>query len=134
MKPSFLDNWNKTLIWDFVPPSLSLSSFYHWWNGNQLKVLGDKSNEAEYARNALFSKHPEMKGNLHIFYVSSGHFSLQSLTVASSFSWFTDWPKDHGFQIFKLDIENIFMINWFGGPKPLTVDQYLHAKVWILQL
>ncbi|KAK1383739.1 putative FMN-binding split barrel, cellular repressor of E1A-stimulated genes (CREG) [Heracleum sosnowskyi] len=65
----------------------------------KLKVVDGKSSEAEYAQTALFSKHPEMK----------------------------DWPKSHNFQIFKLDIDDIFMINWFGGPKPLTVDQYLHA-------
>lgn len=39
------------------------------------------------------------------------------------------WPKDHNFQIFKLEIENIFLIDWFGGPKPLTVEEYLHPKM-----
>ncbi|NP_001235924.1 uncharacterized protein LOC100306499 [Glycine max] len=67
----------------------------------KLKLVDEKSKEAEFARNALFSKHPEMK----------------------------DWPEDHNFQVFKLEIENIFLINWFGGPKPLTVEQYLHPKV-----
>lgn len=41
----------------------------------------------------------------------------------------TDWPKNHNFQFFKLEIENIFLIDWFGGPKPLTVEQYLHPKM-----
>uniref|UniRef100_A0A5B6ZUM1 CREG-like beta-barrel domain-containing protein n=2 Tax=Davidia involucrata TaxID=16924 RepID=A0A5B6ZUM1_DAVIN len=67
----------------------------------KLQVLNGNSNETEFAQTALFTKHPEMK----------------------------DWPKDHNFQFFKLEIEDIFMINWFGGPKPLTVDQYLHAKM-----
>ncbi|KAL2552396.1 protein CREG1-like [Forsythia ovata] len=67
----------------------------------KLKLLDGDSEEAEFAQTALFTKHPEMKG----------------------------WPKSHKFQIFKLDIENIFMINWFGGPKPLTVDQYLQTKM-----
>ncbi|BAT76942.1 hypothetical protein LR48_Vigan01g288900 [Vigna angularis] len=67
----------------------------------KLKLIDQNSKEAEFARKALFSKHPEMKG----------------------------WPKDHNFQIFKLDIENIFLIDWFGGPKPLTVEQYLHPKM-----
>jgi len=49
--------------------------------------------------------------------------------VYFAFGWFTGWPKGHNFQFFKLDIEDIFLINWFGGPKPLTVDQYLHYKV-----
>ncbi|KAK2647537.1 hypothetical protein Ddye_015026 [Dipteronia dyeriana] len=40
-----------------------------------------------------------------------------------------EWPKDHNFKIFKLEVENIFLINWFGGARPLTVDQYLHPKM-----
>lgn len=67
----------------------------------KLKLVDVDSKEAEFARSALFAKHPEMK----------------------------DWPKDHNFQVFKLEIENIFLINWFGGPKPLTVDQYLRWKI-----
>ncbi|MBA0791482.1 hypothetical protein Gohar_016059 [Gossypium harknessii] len=67
----------------------------------RLVLLEANSKEAEFARTALFTKHPEMKG----------------------------WPKGHDFQVFKLEIEDIFMINWFGGPKPLTVDQYLKYKM-----
>ncbi|KAH9603644.1 hypothetical protein KSS87_009220 [Heliosperma pusillum] len=63
----------------------------------KLKLVDGSSKEAEFARSALFAKHREME----------------------------DWPKNHNFQIFKLEIGDIFLINWFGGPKPLTVDQYL---------
>ncbi|GMI86828.1 hypothetical protein like AT2G04690 [Hibiscus trionum] len=66
----------------------------------KLVLLEANSKEAKFAQTALFTKHPEMKG----------------------------WPKNHDFQIFKLEIEDIFMINWFGGPKPLTVDEYLKYK------
>nr|XP_043630742.1 protein CREG1 [Erigeron canadensis] len=66
----------------------------------KLSELDEKSEEAATARTALFAKHPEMP----------------------------TWPKDHGFQVFKLDIEDIFMINYYGGPKPLTVEQYLHSE------
>ncbi|KAL5582466.1 hypothetical protein UlMin_014908 [Ulmus minor] len=69
----------------------------------KLKVVDQSCKEAEFARSALFSKHSEMK----------------------------DWPKHHNFQVFKLEIENIFLIDWFGGPKPLTLDQYLHPKIWL---
>ncbi|WOK94407.1 hypothetical protein Cni_G03109 [Canna indica] len=62
----------------------------------KLKLLDNQSSEAEFAQNALFSKHAEMK----------------------------DWPKSHNFQIFKLEIEDIFLVDWFGGPKPLSPDQY----------
>ncbi|KAL3526460.1 hypothetical protein ACH5RR_011116 [Cinchona calisaya] len=67
----------------------------------KLKLLDGNSKEAEFAQNALFVKHPEMK----------------------------DWPKDHNFQFFGLEIHDIFLINWFGGPKPLTVEQYLQAPM-----
>ncbi|XP_022133442.1 protein CREG1 isoform X2 [Momordica charantia] len=67
----------------------------------KLKQLESNTKEAEFARTSLFSKHAEMKG----------------------------WPTGHDFRFFKLVIENIFLIDWFGGPKPLTVDQYLHSKL-----
>ncbi|CAL5047038.1 unnamed protein product [Urochloa decumbens] len=63
----------------------------------KLKLVDLQSSEAELAKSALFSKHPEMK----------------------------DWPKNHHFKIFKLEIENIFLIDWFGGPKPISPSQYL---------
>ncbi|MBA0726229.1 hypothetical protein Golax_002071 [Gossypium laxum] len=67
----------------------------------KLVLLDANSKESKFAQTALFTKHPEMKG----------------------------WPKSHNFRIFKLKIKNIFMINWFGGPKPLTVGQYLKYKM-----
>ncbi|CAL0321774.1 unnamed protein product [Lupinus luteus] len=66
----------------------------------KFKLVDEKSTEASFAKDALFSKHSEMK----------------------------DWPKGHNFQFFKLEIENIFLISWFGGPKPITVKEYLLAK------
>ncbi|CAN0857521.1 Protein CREG2 [Linum grandiflorum] len=67
----------------------------------KLVPVDEKSKEAEFAQNALFTKHPQMK----------------------------DWPKDHDFQIYKLVIEDIFLIDRFGGPEPLTVEEYLEAKM-----
>ncbi|KAF9667199.1 hypothetical protein SADUNF_Sadunf16G0308200 [Salix dunnii] len=78
-------------------------------------VLKENSKEAEIAKSALFAKHQEMKGNAHIFAKASFPFG---------------WPKDHNFQFFKLDIEDIFLINWFGGPKPLTVEQQPQGQTW----
>lgn len=72
----------------------------------KLKLVDANSKEAEFGRSALFAKHSEMKG----------------------------WPVSHNFQVFKLEIEHIFLINWFGGPKPLTVDQYLQWKMHKLAL
>ncbi|KAF2926004.1 hypothetical protein DAI22_06g094600 [Oryza sativa Japonica Group] len=38
------------------------------------------------------------------------------------------WPKNHHFQIFKLEIKNIFLIDWFGGPKPISPTEYLEYE------
>ncbi|KAF9623350.1 hypothetical protein IFM89_000839 [Coptis chinensis] len=67
----------------------------------KLKLVSRNTKEAESAASALFSKHPEMK----------------------------DWPKDHEFEIYRLDIEDIFLIDWFGGRKPITLAQYLHPRM-----
>ncbi|XP_026421547.1 protein CREG1-like [Papaver somniferum] len=67
----------------------------------KFKLVDVNSKEASFAKDALFAKHPEMKG----------------------------WPKGHDFQIFKLEIEDIFLIDWFGGPKPITVAQYLRPRI-----
>ncbi|XP_039131089.1 protein CREG1-like isoform X1 [Dioscorea cayenensis subsp. rotundata] len=64
----------------------------------KLKLVDVKTPEGKFALSALFAKHAEMK----------------------------NWPKEHNFQIFKLDIEHIFLIDWFGGPKPLTPYQYFN--------
>ncbi|KAJ8750298.1 hypothetical protein K2173_014213 [Erythroxylum novogranatense] len=66
----------------------------------KLKLIKADSEDAKFAQSALYAKHEEMKG----------------------------WPKDHNFQFFKLEIEDIFLIDWFGGPKPLTVEQYMHPE------
>ncbi|KAG0466842.1 hypothetical protein HPP92_018422 [Vanilla planifolia] len=65
-----------------------------------LKLVDNHSVEAEFAQNALFAKHPDMKG----------------------------WPKNHNFEIFKLDIENLFLLDWYGGPKPLTPKEYFRYE------
>ncbi|CAM6090095.1 unnamed protein product [Calypogeia fissa] len=52
--------------------------------------------EAAFATQALFSKHPEMEG----------------------------WPKGHDWRIFKLDIEDLFLVDYYGGARPLPVKDY----------
>lgn len=34
------------------------------------------------------------------------------------------WPADHGFAVYALRVSSIFLIDFFGGPKPLTVEEY----------
>ncbi|KAK9052429.1 hypothetical protein SSX86_029058 [Deinandra increscens subsp. villosa] len=71
----------------------------------KLKEVEGGSEEAIWAKRALFSKHAEMK----------------------------NWPKDHTFKVYKLDIDEIFLIDYFDGSKPLTVDEYFlpgHEGRW----
>ncbi|KAE8669582.1 Detected protein of confused Function [Hibiscus syriacus] len=70
----------------------------------------------------------------HIQMFGTGRCKLERIGIRSSFPVrkhpeMKGWPKNHDFQIFKLETENIFMINWFGGPKPLTVEEYLKYKM-----
>ncbi|KAH7285484.1 hypothetical protein KP509_33G030500 [Ceratopteris richardii] len=63
----------------------------------QIHLLDKDAQALEFAALALFSKHPEMK----------------------------DWPKDHNFNFFALKIQDIFLIDWYGGAQVLSVDDYL---------
>jgi hypothetical protein len=58
--------------------------------------------ELDFAALALFSKHPEMP----------------------------DWPKWHKWIFYKLDIVNIYLLDNYGGAKPVTVSEYYrgHAQ------
>ncbi|KAL3675081.1 hypothetical protein R1sor_025029 [Riccia sorocarpa] len=58
--------------------------------------LSKEGDEGRYALEALYSKHPEMKA----------------------------WPKDHDWRIYKLQIDNIFLVDYFGGAKRITVEEY----------
>ncbi|CAH1373638.1 hypothetical protein MTP99_015007 [Tenebrio molitor] len=66
--------------------------------GKMVKVDKDSS-EYEFGQNALFSKHPSMK-------------------------W---WPKDHAFYVAKINIEQIEVLDFFGGIKNVSVEDYFNA-------
>lgn len=52
--------------------------------------------EEMFAKEALFSRHPSM----------------------------LSWPKDHNFFFMKLNIERIVLVDYFGGPIYVNVDEY----------
>ncbi|KAG8232955.1 hypothetical protein J437_LFUL011447 [Ladona fulva] len=68
--------------------------------GKMLKVKKG-SEEEEIARSSLFSRHPAMK----------------------------NWPKDHNWFFAKLKIESICLLDYFGGPKYISVDDYFNVKI-----
>jgi Pyridoxamine 5'-phosphate oxidase len=57
--------------------------------------------EVDFAKNALFSKHPAME----------------------------HWPGGHQFVFYKFDISEIFFLNEYGGPTPVRVRDYLSARL-----
>ena len=42
--------------------------------------------------------------------------------------WGAPGKGDHDFHIWKLKIESIFFLDFYGGGSPLTVKEYLAAK------
>ncbi|CAL8142107.1 unnamed protein product [Orchesella dallaii] len=60
-----------------------------------------QKDEITFARNAMFSKHPDM----------------------------TAWPKDHGWFFAKLDIKNIVVLDYFGGAKTVNLDDYFNQTL-----
>ncbi|XP_044532805.1 protein CREG1 isoform X2 [Gracilinanus agilis] len=56
--------------------------------------------EMAFAKKSLFSRHPEMES----------------------------WPSDHNWFFAKLSINNIWAIDYFGGAKTVTPEEYYKAK------
>lgn len=66
-------------------------------SGSVLQVNGS---EADFAKKALFSRHPEMM----------------------------DWPKDHGWFFAKFNITQVWVLDYFGGVKTVSSDEYFQAS------
>lgn len=62
--------------------------------------LDEKSEEGQFAKTALFSRHPIMP----------------------------EWPEDHGFFFAKLEIKNILVLDFFGGAKTVPIEDYFSAS------
>jgi len=62
--------------------------------------LDENSEEGQFAKTALFSRHPIMP----------------------------EWPEDHGFFFAKLEIENILVLDFFGGAKTVPIEDYFSAS------
>ncbi|XP_053170524.1 protein CREG1 [Scomber japonicus] len=56
--------------------------------------------EAEFAKKSLFSRHPEM----------------------------IDWPSDHDWFFAKFNITQVLVLDYFGGVKAVTPEQYFNAS------
>jgi len=63
--------------------------------------LEPESEEEKFARDALFTRHPIMP----------------------------DWPAGHHWFFAKIDIENILILDWFGGAVTVPVQDYFEAKL-----
>jgi len=57
--------------------------------------------EEDFAKQAFFSKHPAMER----------------------------WPSDHKFIFFKMDVEDVFFLNDYGGASPISVKEYLNVRL-----
>ncbi|XP_074520842.1 protein CREG1 [Halichoeres trimaculatus] len=65
-------------------------------SGSVMEVNGT---EADFAKKALFSRHPEM----------------------------VDWPSDHNWFFAKFNITQVWVLDYFGGVKTVTPEEYFQA-------
>ncbi|TDH69795.1 hypothetical protein CCR75_001287 [Bremia lactucae] len=65
------------------------------------KVLPVRDDRIIYAKKVLFSKHPQMQ----------------------------DWPESHNFKPYTLEIENIILLDFYGGAKRIPVKKYYQVKL-----
>ena len=66
----------------------------------KLVALEDDSEEHDFAEKAFFERHPAMKS----------------------------WPKGHGFLIAKIEIQDIWLIDFFGGATVLDPKDYFAVE------
>lgn len=64
------------------------------------EVVQSTGEDVATGKAALFARHPQMK----------------------------DWPKDHGFTVFEMNIKNIWMISSYGGGATIEPAKYYKAK------
>ncbi|XP_066888057.1 protein CREG1 isoform X3 [Kogia breviceps] len=83
------------------PPAKGSGVPYFYLSPMQQSVGNLKVSEAEMdvAKNSLFIRHPEMK----------------------------TWPSSHNWFFAKLNITNIWVLDYFGGPKIVTPEEYYNA-------
>ena len=68
--------------------------------GNTTKLEQD-SDEAKFAKKAIFARHPNM----------------------------IDYPHDHEFYFAKMNIEHICLLAWFGGATHVPIEDYFNAEL-----
>ncbi|GKY98635.1 hypothetical protein MPSEU_000820200 [Mayamaea pseudoterrestris] len=59
------------------------------------------SDEFKWAQNALFQRHPDMEG----------------------------WPSNHDWIVAKLELKDVWLIDYFGGASIIKVDDYLNTQL-----
>jgi len=65
----------------------------------RILFLKEGDEEADFARKALFTRHPAMEG----------------------------WPKGHQWSFAKLKIEDIMLLDYYGGVKHINIQDYYNA-------
>ncbi len=68
-------------------------------DGVMVNLFQVNGSEASVAKAALFSRHPEM----------------------------IDWPTDHSWFFAKMNITQVWVLDYFGGVKTVTAEEYYRA-------
>lgn len=67
----------------------------------RLTVLSEQSDDRIFALEALFQRHGSMK----------------------------DWPTNHNWVVARIDLDDIWLIDYFGGATTINVDQYFNVDL-----
>ncbi|KAL3279518.1 hypothetical protein HHI36_017027 [Cryptolaemus montrouzieri] len=91
---------NSTGVPYFYMSSIELSQQDINKDNRRMIPVQNGTNEYEFAQDALFAKHPQMK----------------------------TWPTAHGFFVSKFDIEQIEVLDFFGGISKVSTEDYFNAS------
>lgn len=67
----------------------------------RLVTVAEGTEERDWALHALISRHPAM----------------------------ASWPTDHSWEVKRLEPHHVFILDMFGGAKPLSVEDYLAVEL-----
>jgi len=92
------------------------SEFTHWCNDN-----GVDNDDPRCGKVMLSGEMEKVTDDTEVTWAKYGMFARHPATK--------QWPVSHGFAFYKLNIKNIFVLDFYGGPTMhLNVTEYLDYK------
>ena len=101
----------------------SLSSVCAERHGLNSCLLGTKYGDPENPVCARLT----VTGTLVVLDEGSDEYILAQQALFQRHATMADWPADHEWVIAKIDIQDVWLIDFFGGASIIAVDEYFAA-------